>query len=127
MAGGLAGAASYYFYIDIGAGSDVGRGEPENLRAFQVFCICAALVSGIGFWWTGTHLDLKRLDQQQARVEAGGKKGLGEGGEVSEVEHAEYTAQGSMLSQLNLEEDNATSLLLTGPRLSPSTPNSEDG
>ncbi|CAN0331619.1 unnamed protein product [Discosporangium mesarthrocarpum] len=54
MAGGVAGAASFYLYEDGGADGD--------MAPFQVFVVAAAIISSAGFWWTGTRLDLNRLE-----------------------------------------------------------------
>lgn len=50
VAGGAVGAMSYLIYD----GNAMGR--------FRHFCIAAAAVSCLGFWWTGTRLDVGRLD-----------------------------------------------------------------
>ncbi|CAM9856807.1 unnamed protein product [Scytosiphon promiscuus] len=50
VAGGAAGAVSYYLY------------DEKDMRPFQTFCVGAAAVSCLGFWWTGTRLDVGRLD-----------------------------------------------------------------
>ncbi|CAM9634442.1 unnamed protein product, partial [Hapterophycus canaliculatus] len=60
VAGGAAGAVSYYLY------------DEKDMRPFQTFCLGAAAVSCLGFWWTGTRLDVGRLDtlKEKARNKA---------------------------------------------------------
>ncbi|CAM9737747.1 unnamed protein product [Sphacelaria rigidula] len=50
VAGGAAGAASYHLY------------DEKNMAPFRLFCLCAAGLSCIGFWYTGTRLNLDRLE-----------------------------------------------------------------
>ncbi|CAN0127507.1 unnamed protein product, partial [Ectocarpus fasciculatus] len=50
VAGGAAGAVSYYLY------------DGKDMAPFRSFCLGAAAVSCLGFWWTGTRLDVGRLD-----------------------------------------------------------------
>lgn len=50
VAGGAAGAVSYYLY------------DGKDMAPFRSFCLAAAAVSCLGFWWTGTRLDVGRLD-----------------------------------------------------------------
>ncbi|CAN0538259.1 unnamed protein product, partial [Ectocarpus sp. 12 AP-2014] len=56
VAGGAAGAVSYYLY------------DGKDMAPFQSFCLGAAAVSCLGFWWTGTRLDLERLDTFRREV-----------------------------------------------------------
>lgn len=50
VAGGAAGAMSYHLY------------DGNEMGPFRHFCLGAAAVSCLGFWWTGTRLDVGRLD-----------------------------------------------------------------
>eukprot|EP00752_Nemacystus_decipiens_P008625 g7702.t1 len=50
VAGGAAGAMSYHLY------------DGKDMGPFRGFCLGAAAVSCLGFWWTGTRLDVGRLD-----------------------------------------------------------------
>eukprot|EP00903_Cladosiphon_okamuranus_P018115 g16670.t1 len=56
VAGGAAGAMSYHLYD----GNDMGP--------FRSFCLGAAVVSCLGFWWTGTRLDVGRLNTFKREV-----------------------------------------------------------
>lgn len=56
VAGGAAGAASYHLY------------DEENMDPFRLFCLCAAGLSSIGFWYTGTRLDVSRLEGLNVQV-----------------------------------------------------------
>lgn len=54
--GGAAGAASYYLY------------DGTDMSNFRMFCLCAAAASSVGFWWTGTRLDVGRLETFKRKV-----------------------------------------------------------
>lgn len=56
VAGGAAGAVSYYLY------------DGRDMAAFRIFCLGAAVVSSYGFWWTGTRLNVGRLDAFKKQV-----------------------------------------------------------
>lgn len=56
VAGGAAGAMSYHLY------------DGKDMGPFRSFCLGAAAVSCLGFWWTGTRLDLGRLDAFKREV-----------------------------------------------------------
>lgn len=68
VAGGAAGAASYHLY------------DEKNMAPFRLFCLCAAGLSCIGFWYTGTRLNLDRLDGFKNEVR-GRSTVEGQGGE----------------------------------------------
>lgn len=56
VAGGAAGAVSYYLY------------DEKDMQPFRTFCLGAAAVCCLGFWWTGTRLDVGRLDILKAKA-----------------------------------------------------------
>lgn len=58
VAGGAAGAMSYHLY------------DGKDMGPFRSFCLGAAAVSCLGFWWTGTRLDVGRLDTFKREVRA---------------------------------------------------------
>eukprot|EP00904_Undaria_pinnatifida_P006719 jgi/Undpi1/3177/HiC_scaffold_15.g06551.m1 len=56
VAGGAAGAMSYHLY------------DGNAMGPFRCFCLGAAAMSCYGFWWTGTRLDVGRLDSFKRQV-----------------------------------------------------------
>lgn len=61
VAGGAAGAVSYHLY------------DGKDMGPFRTFCLGAAAVSCLGFWWTGTRLDVGRLDTFSGKAKARGR------------------------------------------------------